>query len=170
VGILWRQSAARQNVLSKRGPRLGLPYASAHAPLTDVISGLRYDSTEDGETFWQGVLVGLGLAAVLSILLGPSAIVLSLLAVIASAGIRLMVRRGKKPAFLMAIVTTGLPWALGAALGWAGDMRASFGFAGAGLALGSAFTFLTWSVTSVELVMEGASGRSGLARRYTQPQ
>ena len=150
-GVLWRQSAPRQGVLPKRERGPSLPYTAAHSPMVEVLSGLGFESTEVGGTDWQSTLAGLGLTTVLSVLLGMYAIVLSLVVGIASVGIRLMVRRGKKPALMMALLSMGLPWALGAALGWAGDVRPPLDFSGAGLALGAAFTFLTWSVHRVDV-------------------
>lgn len=150
-GVLWQLPAPSLETLPKRERAPGLPYAAAHSPMVDVLSGLHYETTEGGGTGWQGTLAGIGFAAVLSTLLGTSAIVLSLFAIIASVGIRLMVRRGKKPALLMALLSTGLPWALGAALGSTGDVPLPFDSLEVGLALGASFTFLTWSVQSVDV-------------------
>ena len=150
-GVFWRRSSLRQGGPSKRERGARLPYSNAHSPMLEALSRLGYEAIEDGEKAWQGMLAGLVAVAILSILLGSSAIVLSLLALIASVGVRLMVRRGKTPALMMAFLCTGLPWTLGAALGRTGNLLPPSGFSGVGLALGAAFTFLTWSLYRVDL-------------------
>jgi hypothetical protein len=128
-----------------------LPYLASQSPLTKVQTGLAYDATEDGEAAWRDTLVGLGLAILLSVLLGTPAVLLSLLAILASVGIRHRVRHGKRPAFMTALLGTGLPWALGAALGWTGDALPPAEHSGAGLLLGAGFTCLTWFVYRVDV-------------------
>jgi hypothetical protein len=148
-GFFWRQTRPQQHVLPKRARRVILPYSDPHSPMIEALAGLRYDATENGETGWLGILAVLGIAAGLSILLGSPAIVLSLLALIASVGMRLMVRGGQKPALAMALLTTGFPWALGAAMSWTGGAQPPFELLATGLSLGVAFTTLTWSVCRV---------------------
>ena len=110
-------------VTPKRLQRARLPYCTAESPVTGFIGGLRNGTDQDGETGWPGILALLGATAVLSVLLGRPAIVLSVLALLSSVAARLTWKRGKKPALLMALLGMAFPWALGATLGWTGDVR-----------------------------------------------
>ena len=150
-GVFWQQTAPRRRVLPERARSVNLPYSGTHSPMMDALSGLRYEATEDDEIGCQGILAALGLAAVLGLLLGFPAIVLSLLALIASVGVRLMVRLGRKPALAIAILVIGLPWALGASLAWTGAAQLPTEALTTGLLLSVAFTMLAWSVYSVSL-------------------
>jgi hypothetical protein len=154
-GIFWRRPFLRQEAQPGRQPQVGLPYSVARSPMMQILTGLRWEESEETEIGWQGALAGLGLVALLSVLLGSSAIVLSLLALIASVTVRLSVRRGKRPALVMALLGTALPWALGIALGGSGNRLLPVPFTGAGLVLGAAFTALSWSVTRADLHVSG---------------
>jgi hypothetical protein len=154
-GFFWRRTGPRPGVMPKRLQRARLPYCTAESPVTVFIGGLRNGTDQDGETGWPGILAVLGATALLSLLLGRPAIVLSVLALLSSVAARLTWKRGKKPALLMALLGIAFPWALGATLGWTGDVRADPGVLGASLALGAAFTMLAWSLHRVELADSG---------------
>jgi hypothetical protein len=157
-GILWRMPLSRQGTQAARQQRVGLPYANAQSPVAQLVSGLRWEDVADTETGWQGVVAGLGLAAVLSVLLGSAAIILSFLALIVAVTVRLSVRAGREPVMMVALLSTGLPWVLGGALGGAGGMLSLGQMPDAGLVLGVAFTVLTWAVLKA-----GSSASGGLA-------
>jgi hypothetical protein len=151
-GVFWQQTTPQQRVLPKRARTVVLPYSDTQSPLREALAGLRGEATGNGgETDWPGMLAVLGLAAVLSLWLGWPAVALSFLALVASVGVRGMVRRGKNPALTLALLNTGLPWGLGASLGWADGARPSFESLQVSLPLGLAFMALTWSMYRVPL-------------------
>jgi hypothetical protein len=154
-GVFWRRTAPRSGIMPKRSQRARLPYCTAESPVTGFMGGLRNGSDQDGETGWPAILALLGATAVLSVLLGRPAIVLSVLALLSSVAARLTWKRGKRPALLMALLGIAFPWALGATLDWTGDLQADPGVLGASLALGAAFTVLAWSLHRVELSDSG---------------
>jgi hypothetical protein len=149
-GIFWRRPSSAQGAQPRRENGVGLPYTSARSPMMAVFSGLRWEGAADTETGWQGAMAGLGLVAVLSVLLGSWAIVLSVLALTAAVIVRVSLKRGRQPVVMMALLGTGLPWALGATLGGSGDIPSLGRLEGDGLALGVTFTALTWAVLRAE--------------------
>jgi hypothetical protein len=156
-GVLWRMPLARQGTHAGSQQRPGLPYAHAESPMVQLVSGLRWESAADTETGWQGVVAGLGLVAVLSVLLGSAAMLLSFLALIVAVTVRLSVRAGREPAMMVALLSTGFPWVLGGALGGTGGLLSFVQLQDAGLVLGVAFTVLAWAVFKV-----GSSASGGL--------
>jgi hypothetical protein len=145
-GIFWRRPMFVPGVQPERRSRGVLPYVDTRGPMVHILRGLGWQDAGATEAAWQGALAGLGLVAVLSVLLGSSAIVLSLLALMASVAVRLRARRGKTPCMMLALLSMGLPWALGAGLGSGGNSFPLSRLAGGSLALGVAFTILTWTL------------------------
>jgi hypothetical protein len=151
-GVFWRMPLSARRAQPERQSRSVLPYADARGPMVQALHALSWHDTGDAEIGWQGALAGLALVAVLSVLLGSWAVLLSLLAVVAAIALRLLVRRGRAPCFLMAILSTGLPWALGTALGVEGAGSPLNRPALAGLALGALFTVLAWVLLRAEVL------------------
>jgi hypothetical protein len=149
-GIFWRSSSSALGVRPRRENGVGLPYSSVRSPLMQVLSELRWEGAADTETGWQGAITGLGLVAVLSVVLGSWAIALTVLALTAAVIVRLLQVRGRQPFVMIALLGTGLPWALGAALGGSGNIWLLGRLESAGLTLGLAFTALTWGVLRAE--------------------
>jgi hypothetical protein len=149
-GILWRRPSSVRCTRGAQRPSAALPYADARSPMAQLLSGLRWEAEAGAESGWQGVAAGLGLVAVLSILLGSAAVVLSLLVFAAAIVVRLLVRQGREPLLIGALLSTGFPWLLGCTLGGAGVSWPPGQAAVAGVGLGVGFTVLTWALLKVE--------------------
>ncbi len=143
--LLW--GVLRQFVPVGQGPTLAtaapaiLPYARADAPLAAFLAGL---SGREGDAppraAWQALLLGLALVAAVSTLLGPAAMLLSLIALLILSLMRGWARRTGGAAFGDALLDVALPWLLGASL--AGLEAVSWTL----VALAGAFSLLHWGV------------------------
>jgi hypothetical protein len=150
-GVFWRMPLSARRAQPARQSRSVLPYADAKGPMVQALHAFGWHDTGDAEIGWQGALAGLALVAVLSVLLGSWAVVLSLLAVVSAFGLRFLVGRGRAPCFLMAVLGTGLPWALGSTLGLEGTGSPLSRPAVAGVTLGAVFTMLAWGLFRAEV-------------------
>lgn len=122
-----------------------LPYGRSDAPLAhfvQIIASGHYDST----TPWLSWLGGLTLTVVLSLLLGAPTLLISAAAVGLILLTRALFRRGRCPAFCLALLDVALPWTLGALLLWP-DVggEASLWSMQLGM-LAAAFTVLQWGL------------------------
>jgi hypothetical protein len=115
-----------------------------------VVSGLRWGELGTEETGWREVLTGLGLAIILSVLLGAPAILLSLLAFAASMVMRAEARRDRRLLMIEALLATGLPWVLGCALSAEGALGSNARAATVVIGLGAAMTVLTWAILKAQ--------------------
>jgi hypothetical protein len=124
--------------------RSRLPYSAPQAPMEKVLAGLVNGGSKEEAGGWEGALPGLVLTAILSVLLGSPAIILSLVAFGAAGSARILIARNRWPAFLMGLLGVGLPWLLGVSLTWSQGLHRSVVQFDASLALGTAFTVLAW--------------------------
>jgi hypothetical protein len=148
-GALWLQVPSGRNRLTE-GERVGrLPYAAFQSPMRRILTVLVRGTPDDSGAGWHGMLAGLILAATLSLLLGGPAIILSSMALLASVGVRFLIGRGRKPAFLTALLCIGLPWILGVSLGWAQGTTPPLSQIVAPLMVGAAFMILGWTIDYV---------------------
>jgi hypothetical protein len=143
-GVFWPQIPLRRDQPTDRSPRRRLPYSAFESPLSRILSVFAGESDEAGDEGWHGILGGLVLAAITSLLLGRAAILLSSLALAVSLGARFLSVRGRMWALCVALLSIGLPWALGASLGWTPGTPLHERHLGAPLAVGAAFTVLAW--------------------------
>jgi hypothetical protein len=164
-GVLWLRTPSGGAAPDGGTPHSRIPYAGAHSPMSKVIARL----SSEGDAGWQGVVLGLLVAAVLSSLVGRGAFLLSLLALLAAMGARLAFGQKRAPAFLLALLGAGLPWALGASLGWSPQGSSFLDASGAGLTrvsaaltLGGSFTFLHWMVLRIPGAGRFRAGRGVL--------
>jgi hypothetical protein len=126
-----------------------LPYSAPRAPMQQILAALFNGGSEGESGDWEGILPGLVLIAALSLLLGSPAILLSFAALALAGSARVLMIHDRWPAFLMALLGVGLPWALGASLTWS-QASANVGIRfDAGLALAIAFTVLAWATWRV---------------------
>ena len=120
-----------------------LPYARSTAPLSRFMQAVGAGERAEAVP-WLGWLSGLLLAVALSLLLGPPALVLSLLATVIMLLARALVQRGNSPALCLAFLDVALPWALGVAVASASIQGEKMLWQVAALAL--AFTVLQWGM------------------------
>lgn len=139
--VAWSAAADQSPAIS-----LGLPYLQLDSPLSNALRSLTPGATgERVHRGWQGVLVALGVAFVLSVLLGVPAILLSAAALFAILIAAAAARRGDRPAFWDALLDVGLPWLLGSALMlWGGEQ--GIAALAPSAALAAAFTVLQWGM------------------------
>ena len=120
-----------------------LPYGSSDAPLAHFIQMTAADK-QAAPAPWLSWLSGLALTAVLSLLLGAPALLISALAVGLMLLTRALYRSAHRPALCLALLDVALPWALGAAMVWpAVKGEAVFWFYQNAM-LAAAFTILQW--------------------------
>jgi hypothetical protein len=94
--------------------RVHLPYSQDYAPLSRGVGALALSGVR-----WQDALAGSLLALGGALLIGASAVVLSVLALFVTAAARPSMRRGETPAASFALLDVPLPWLLGMlAAGW----------------------------------------------------
>ncbi len=126
-------------------PFVSLPYAQPDAPLLRLLGALGRGLGMPADQSWQPSVVGALLALGLSLLLGPAALILTLLAALVLAWAWLWsARRGTRPRLALALLDVALPGVLGVSLApglpWEG------GLPQAALALLAGFTVLQWGV------------------------
>jgi len=160
-GMVWQLTAGCDGQVQVDGVALRvLPYARRHAPAARIASklqGLTTKRTVSGASGvgWHGLAVGLALTLVLSLLLGSAALVLSLVALLVIFVAWLLAQRGVRPALWYALLSVGLPWALGVTLADRGGAAILTKGQVASLVLAAAFMVLHWGVMRAYL-----SGRS----------
>jgi hypothetical protein len=153
-GLLWRMTASDgQEVDPALNPAAGLPYAQPHAPLARALRRLQRTSSAAA---WHELPVALVLIAGLSLLLGASALILSLAALAVVFLAWIAVERDEQPALPYALLSVGLPWVLGAAVAigparWT-DLTAPVLIEN--IALAAAVTVLQWGVQRAYLLAE----------------
>jgi len=142
-GVLWRLTAAdeadRSNRLAEDGR---LPYFQPQSPAGRALGMLR--DIAPGASLRE-VTTALVLTGVLGLLLGVSAVVLSVVALAVILWAWALSRAGKQPAICDALLNVGLPWMLGwtlarYALQWSDTAPVLLPAA----AVGVAFTALQW--------------------------
>jgi hypothetical protein len=127
-----------------------LPYGSSDAPLADFIRMTAVEQ-QASPAPWLSWLSGLALTAVLSLLLGAPALLISTLAVGLILLTRALFRSAYRPALCLALLDVALPWALGAALVWPGVKgEAPFWFRQTAM-LAAGFTILQWGLYRARL-------------------
>lgn len=122
-------------------PPIFLPFAQPEAPLARFL--LRLSGGQSARAAWQTLLLGLLLTGIVSVLLGPGAIVASLGALLVLIGMWGWAQRAGQPALGVALLDVMLPWLLGALL--AGKLQVSWQV----VALGAAFTLLQWGIMRI---------------------
>ena len=125
-----------------------LPYGSNAAPLARFMQMTAGDP-QASRGSWLSWLSGLALTAVLSILLGASALLISALAVGLILLTRALFRSAQRPALCLALLDVALPWVLGAALAWPVAEGATLFLQT--VVLAAAFTLLQWGIYRARL-------------------
>ena len=120
-----------------------LPYGSSDAPLARLIQMSAADQ-QTAPAPWLSWLSGLTLTAVLSLLLGVPALLLSALAVGLMLLARALFRSAHRPALCLALLDVALPWALGAATVWPAVYGGAAFWSFQTAMLAAAFTVLQW--------------------------
>ena len=151
-GVLWRMTASAADLRPDGSPGATadglsrLPYYQTGSPAGQALRLLR--DMIAGAT-WHELAAAIALAAVLGLLLGIPALLLTVVAWGVTLWGWLLAQSGRQPAACDALLNVGLPWLLGLALAGpapAGVLAAAP--AGTlplpGLALGLAFTALGW--------------------------
>jgi hypothetical protein len=134
-GVFWTPLAgASGGEAAGDRPTWSLPYAHPAAPIGRL-------SRLYGRS-WLGLATGLALTAGLATLLGGTALLLSLAALIVAFWALSLTQFDRRPALPLALLAVGLPWLLGLTLDGVGLARVPK----AGLALAAAFTLLEWGV------------------------
>jgi hypothetical protein len=122
-----------------------LPYGLGDAPVARFMQTVAAGQHASAAP-WLSWLGGLALTAVLSLLLGAPAVLLSALAVGLILFTRALFRRGCWPALCLAILDVALPWVLGAALVWPEVAGAMWSWLAQVAMLAVAFTVLQWGL------------------------
>jgi hypothetical protein len=152
-GAVWRLTAGRVvGGLPVNDARPMLPYARPDSPagrLTAQLQRLACSSHLASQpnitSGWQELMVGLVLTGGLGLLLGMSALALSLVALSVLGLAWALRQRGAYPAFLYGLLNVGLPWMLGVTLAEADGVVSLIGRQISSLALAAAFTALQWA-------------------------
>jgi hypothetical protein len=152
-GLLWRLTTDAADHRPAR-PAVGdyLPYFRTQSPAGRLL-GLLHEIAP-GAT-WRELVTVLALTALLGVLLGPAAVVLSGVAWAVILWAWALARGGKQPALCDALLNVGLPWLLGLALAhgatpgsWRGvDVPLPV----AGAVVGAAFTVQQWGARRAHL-------------------
>jgi hypothetical protein len=142
-GVFWRLTAADDaDRLEQRAEDHHLPYFRSQSPAGRAIGMMR--DIAPGAS-WRELTTALVLTGVLGLLLGVSALVLSVVAYAVILWAWALGRAGKQPAVCDALLNVGLPWLLGLALA-----RDALPWSDAspvllpGIVMGAAFTALQW--------------------------
>jgi hypothetical protein len=141
-GVLWRLTASGREIHSGQSVEsVNLPYYQAGSPLGRALRLLRHMI---GGASGQEVIASVALAAVLGVLLGPPALLLSLIAWAVTLWAWLLAQSGRQPAGCDALLNVGLPWLLGLIMAQAPSPRFLTGapLPLSGVTLGLAFTVL----------------------------
>ena len=152
-GIMWQLTAGSAHGQAQADGAVlrVLPYAQWHAPAARIASrlqGLAATRTTSGASSagWHGLAVGLALTLILSLLLGSTALVLSLVTLLVIFVAWMLAQHGVRPALCHALLNVGLPWALGAALAGRGSAALITKGQITSLVLAAAFVVLQWGV------------------------
>jgi hypothetical protein len=127
-----------------------LPFGSSDAPLARFIQMTAADP-QVAPASWLSWLSGLALTAVLSLLLGVPALLISALAVGLVFLTRGLFRSGRRPALCLALLDVALPWVLGAALVWPGVKGETLFWFLQTVMLGAAYTVIQWALYRARL-------------------
>jgi hypothetical protein len=127
-----------------------LPYGSSDALLARFIQMTAADQ-QVSPAPWLSWLSGLAVTAVLSLLLGAPALLISALAVGLVLLTRALFRSAHRPALCLALLDVALPWALGAALVWSEVKGEALSWFLQTAMLAAAFTILQWGLYRVRL-------------------
>ncbi len=122
-----------------------LPYSRTDAPLARFIQTISLGQHTTA-TPWLSWLSGLALTAVLSLLLGTPALLVSAFVAGLVFLTRALFQRGRYPALCLAILDVALPWALGAALVWPDIHGEAPAWLLQVVLLAAAFTVLQWGL------------------------
>ncbi len=134
-GGLWSLMACGP-AQAERDETWGLPYLQPAAPIVDLSKRLSELASGAGcHELLAGVVLALGLAA----LLGVAALALTVGALVCALCAQLVSERGLRPALPYALLSLGLPWALGLSLAGSAALVTP-----GPLALGAAFVVLEW--------------------------
>jgi hypothetical protein len=151
-GALWIPPALRSDQVPVQSGRSHLPYATSVSPMSKSVAALSEGNpAAGGDAGWYGIAIGLVLAAIVSLLLGGSAVVLSILAILAAVGVRILKKRGLSHALMVALLSVGLPWALGVSLRQPTSDFGGWSRVEAPLAVGAAYTILAWAIVRAQL-------------------
>ena len=143
-GILRRiipASLGTEGTTSLAAP--SLPYGSGDAPLARFIQ-MTAAEQQAAPAPWLSWLSSLALTAVLSLLLGVPALLISTLAVGLIFLTRALFRSARHPALCLALLDVALPWALGAAMVWPAVRGEAVFWFFQSVMLAAAFTIVQW--------------------------
>lgn len=161
-GLLWRLMAADAGTLSAEPMAAPLlPYYQARSPAGGALRLIRHMIAGGS---WHELFVALASAALLSLLLGLPALVLTIIAWATMGWAWLLVQSGRRPAACDALLNVGWPWLLGwSLLVFSPSLLAPFPPSplasppklgeglGPGWELGLAFTLLQWGARRADL-------------------
>lgn len=166
-GLLWRLTATDAGALSAEPATVSLvPYYQARSPAGGALRLIRHMIAGGS---WHELFVALASAALLSLLLGLPALVLTIIAWATMGWAWLLVQSGRRPAACDALLNVGWPWLLGwSVLAFSPSLLAPlpssplalspmFGEGlgwglGPGWELGLAFTLLQWGARRADLL------------------
>jgi len=169
-GVLHRFIPAQAGTVIGQAASPSVPYGQPAAPLTRFLLALaagQKGALDEMRVAWQGLFAGLVFTAVLSMLLGIPAIVLSLLAVGILWLARALVYRGNRPALCLALLDVGLPWLVGMSLTWRSlDAVLPVGMEWPAVVLAMAFTMLQWGLHRARLAEDVRTGGMWLGQAF----
>jgi hypothetical protein len=141
-GAAWRLIGSSESATTAGGtkPIGSLPYTQADATAGRMSRWLR------GIGSWHELVAGLVLTAILSLLLGSAALVLSACALLVMWVGLLCLQRGKVPALVNAVLDVTLPWLLGTMVATQPDNAGALIKQTKSFALALAFTVLAWGI------------------------
>ncbi|PKO21119.1 MAG: hypothetical protein CVU38_16500 [Chloroflexi bacterium HGW-Chloroflexi-1] len=142
--VWWLTAAVGAESLREHRPIGSLPYAQPDAPVARLAGGLRRMVSSGAS--WHELTAGLASMAVLSVLLGGPALILSPVALLVILCGWVLAQRGLRPGLCYALLNVGLPWVLGTMLARQGALSALTGRQLHSLWLAAAFTILQWGV------------------------
>lgn len=154
-GVLWRMTSLPPAAGGERpAETLNLPYYREASPAGRIVRLLHWLTAGAG---WPELLASFVLATVLGLLLGPSALLLTVMAWAVALWGWLLMQSGRQPAACDALLNVGAPWLLGLAVAepatlpalWrtvAGEaaLPGELARLSAGVLLGLAFTVQGW--------------------------
>jgi hypothetical protein len=145
-GVLWRLTASNPEAApSFQAEPSNAPYYRTHSPAGRALQVLR--EMVSGAT-WHELTASIALTAVLGLLLGIPALLLSLVAWGVVLWAWVLAGAGKQPAACDALLNIGLPWLLGIILTQPAALSVErlWPAQGSALALGLVFTVLQWGI------------------------
>ncbi len=157
-GAIWRMISANRSSSHETAGGSVLPYTRADAPAGRAIHWMReLASVEGGSSGWQELVAAAFLVVALSLLLGGTASVISLLAVCIMIAGAVFRERWGEPLVAHAFISVALPWTLGLSLAahsgeaWMGNDQAP------AVAVAVSFTALAWGVLRARLPGSGGA-------------